>query len=1649
MALFRAVVLLSFSLLAPVLGAATFTVNSTGDVSDPTPDGTCDSGAGVCTLREAIEEANALAGGDVITFTVSGVIVKDPALSPFLTATEAVLIDGESSPAFVSSPVVTLNGFTLELEGAGGSEVRGLEIVGSAADGVYIDSPSNIVRRNWIGDVRGGVFSGNFGHGIEVDVGGGAGNVIEGNYISGNLSAGIQNGNDGGLSIAGNVIGLRTDGITPSPNFANGINVLGDNATVGGALAAQRNVISNNVGVQVYIGPLVQSTVVQGNYIGTNVAGTAGSTNFTATHGVEQHGNGTLIKGNVISGNPRTGISLPENGNLGTVIESNLIGLQPNGTTPLTNGDQGIEVVDEDGALIGGASAAERNVITGNTTYAIEIGAAADGTVIKSNFIGTDSSGNVAIPPPLLETIVVFGTNTDIGGALAGNVISGGSGVGSIAILGNGTDVFDNWIGIGSDGATPISGPVIGTVTNGIYVAAANTRIGLAGLGNTIGNHGADGIHIVTTASATAIEGNLIGVRVSGATAAPNLSDGIENHGTTTLITNNLISGNGGHGIHLPDDGSAGTIIRSNSIGLNGAQTAAVPNNLTGIYVAEDGVQIGNSVLEGNTIAGNVRSGIDVRSTATGTQILGNFIGVNQLAPPAAIGNGEHGIWVRGTDTLIGNGAATRNVIGGNTTAGVHVEGANTLIRGNHIGTHPTGAMLGNIVGIAVVGATNTTIGGPGLGNYIANNSTDGISLLSASGVSVQGNHIGLDTSGADAGNLGAGIRISGGSAIGIGDTTAGNVISGNDGWGIEDVGGTSNLTIAGNTVGLNPAGTIAVPNSDGGVLINSDGVVIGGATVTSRNYISGNGSLFPPGQNVLVESLADGTLIQNNVIGLASDGDTAVVNAGDGIRVLGNNTNILSNVVSGNGNGRGINIAGLTGAGTIIRGNIVGLNAAGTAARENYYGVTVVPGNVVIGGLAAGAGNVISGNNQVGLELSSDNSVHGNVIGLNAAGTAAVPNLTGVVLSGSNNVFGADGGANHIAHNTNQGIAVLAGNRNYFTRNSIHDNGQLGIDLSPIGVTPNDAQDPDEGPNHLQNYPVLTSAYLQGSTATITGILNSTPTTTFRLEFFSDTNPVATAEGRTYLGAWTVTTDASGNAPFVYSPVTAPPAGVSLTATAAPPDESTSEFSAAIVLLAPGVFDLSSATYSGSEAAGPITITVNRTGGSDGTVTVDYTTTNGSATAGEDYSTTTGTLTFGPGVVSQQFNVPVTNDGTFEGDETFTVTISNPTSGALLGTTTSATVTITDDEGMPALSIGDATGSETSLSVGFVITLSHPSTQPVTFQFATADVTTTLGSDYTGLSGSRTIDPGSTSIPISISVLDDGLAEPAETFTLNLSAPTGATILDGTGTGTILDNEGPVSASIDDETISENGATAIFTVTLSGPSGTTVEVNYTTTGITATPGSDYSTATGTIAFGPGVTVQEIFVPILDDTAFEADETFRVNLTSTAITILDGEGIGTITNDDAPGADLTLTISAPGSAVPGSTVTITATITNQGPDAATGVTFNDVVPAGATGIGATSTQGTCTPGATGVNCTIGSIPNGGSVTVTITFIAPATGGTNTATVSGAELDGDSSDNQVVSVIAAAAGDEASIPTLTEWMLLVLGLSIAIVAVRRL
>jgi hypothetical protein len=234
-----------------------------------------------------------------------------------------------------------------------------------------------------------------------------------------------------------------------------------------------------------------------------------------------------------------------------------------------------------------------------------------------------------------------------------------------------------------------------------------------------------------------------------------------------------------------------------------------------------------------------------------------------------------------------------------------------------------------------------------------------------------------------------------------------------------------------------------------------------------------------------------------------------------------------------------------------------------------------------------------------------------------------------------------------------------------------------LGIDLGSTGVTPNDDEDPDTGPNGLQNFPGISSATSGASGTTIAGTLESTPNAGFVLDFYASDgkDPSGSGEGAVYLGDVGVSTDSGGNGLFG---VTFPSVkGNFVTATATSGAGDTSEFSVAQAITGPGGLRFSSPMYSVGEKAGHVTITVQRVGGSDGAVTVHYATSDGSATAPGDYQAKSGTLHFADGQKTKTFSVAIVNDTKHEPAERFSVRLSNPGGGAALGTPTTAKVTI------------------------------------------------------------------------------------------------------------------------------------------------------------------------------------------------------------------------------------------------------------------------------------------------------------------------------------------------------------------------------------
>jgi Calx-beta domain len=326
------------------------------------------------------------------------------------------------------------------------------------------------------------------------------------------------------------------------------------------------------------------------------------------------------------------------------------------------------------------------------------------------------------------------------------------------------------------------------------------------------------------------------------------------------------------------------------------------------------------------------------------------------------------------------------------------------------------------------------------------------------------------------------------------------------------------------------------------------------------------------------------------------------------------------------------------------------------------------------------------------------------------------------------------------------------------------------------------------------------------------------------------------------------------------------------------------------------------------AENGGSLSFPVTLSTASSGTVTVDFTTADGTATAGSDYTAGAGTVTFAPGETAKTISVAVLNDPVDEEDETFTVSLASPVNAAL-GTPSSAVGTILDDD-VVSVSIGGALaveGNAGSVNAVFTATLSTSSTRTVTVDAATANGTATAGADYTAAGPSTiTFAPGQTTQTFAVAVLGDTIDEDDETFTVNLSNPVNATISAATGVGTIQDDD-TSEISIADASVQEGGSgntPMTFTATLSVPNSRTVTVQYQTAAGGATPataGTDYQAVTApvTLTFLAGETSKTFGVQVVGDTVDEADETFLVNLSGASnAAIADGSAVGTIQDDD-------------------------------------------------------------------------------------------------------------------------------------------------------
>ena len=360
-----------------------------------------------------------------------------------------------------------------------------------------------------------------------------------------------------------------------------------------------------------------------------------------------------------------------------------------------------------------------------------------------------------------------------------------------------------------------------------------------------------------------------------------------------------------------------------------------------------------------------------------------------------------------------------------------------------------------------LVNSSFDTIGGTtaGAGNLISGNTEDGVEIggSGTSGTLVEGNYIGTDVTGTIAvGNLIAGVEIdAGASANTIGGSASSaasfvNLISGNGFAGVLIEGsGTEGNVVAGNWIGTTNSGDSALPDGTSAKYYTSYGTIGGGVVIEGgasgnrigtdgapgdsgeRNIISGNDNdgvdLFGTGTS--------GNMVAGNWIGLGQN-DTGLGNQGDGVYVVGRASgDTIGGTAAGAGNVIGGNYYGIQlDASSLVEGNLIGTNAAGTAAIPNQDAVEVGASDNTIGGTAAGAGNLLSGNNFEGIYIAAGVEsilVQGNYIGTNATGTAALANgQEGIDDHGLNNTIGgtAIGAGNVISGNAAEGIYQAPG---------------------------------------------------------------------------------------------------------------------------------------------------------------------------------------------------------------------------------------------------------------------------------------------------------------------------------------------------------------------------------------------------------------------------------------------------------------------------------------------------------------------------------------------------------------------------------------------------------------------------------------------
>ncbi|MCY4601094.1 MAG: sulfatase-like hydrolase/transferase [Acidobacteria bacterium] len=325
-------------------------------------------------------------------------------------------------------------------------------------------------------------------------------------------------------------------------------------------------------------------------------------------------------------------------------------------------------------------------------------------------------------------------------------------------------------------------------------------------------------------------------------------------------------------------------------------------------------------------------------------------------------------------------------------------------------------------------------------------------------------------------------------------------------------------------------------------------------------------------------------------------------------------------------------------------------------------------------------------------------------------------------------------------------------------------------------------------------------------------------------------------------------------------------------------------------------------ASYTATEGGTAAAVTVSLSADPGRTVSVPLTQAPVNAAQAADYSGVPPSVTFSKGQASQTFTVTATDDGEDDDGEAVDLGFGALPTGVTAGGQSMARVSLVDNDATPALSVSPAVSGVEGEPLAFAVQLSAASGREVTVAYATADGTARASEDYTAASGTLAFAPGETTKTVEVATTQDELDEEDETFELALSSPTNAEVpaAGATATGTILDDDTALpELSIQDSAGGEGSGAITFTVRLAPASSRDVTVRYATSGGTATQGTDYTAASGTLTFAAATTEQSVEVAVADDGLDENDETFAVTLDrATNAAVTDGSARGMITDND-------------------------------------------------------------------------------------------------------------------------------------------------------